>query len=210
MAIRFSWIAGLAVLAGCAGDGGPDRSPDYNWDSAGDADSAGAAIKISYLRFDMAPDAPGQKGGRWIHTYKYTLSRGWMIKRGDSPREPFERIWKRSAYIGENIHEARMMEVVRKLDDVGIRELKETPLTAINLESLRRIEQANDAEAAKKTRIITVETDNYRRTVTSYDNGDPGSFKRFTAVEREVIKWLYANTVMVSKESQSTMPKGKN
>jgi len=209
MGTRFRIVVLLAAaaLSGCGGGGGTATAPDYNWDSTPDADSAGPAIKVSYFRFEPSAEVGGQKTGRWVHSYKYTLSRGWMIKRGESPREPFERYWGRAAYMGHNIHDARMLEVVKTLEAAGLRELRETPLGSINMEALRRIEQVNDAEAAQKTRIITVETETYKCTVAAFDNSDPASLKKFRDVERQVIIWVFANTVLVSKESQSTMPR---
>jgi hypothetical protein len=205
---RLSWVLVLAAAAGCSGDGGSNRSPDYNWDSS-DPGSTGVAIKLSYVRFDPDTDAKGRQG-KWVHQYKYMLSEGWMVKRGPSPREPFERHWRRGAYVGENIHDQRMIEMVQKMDAAGFRQLRETPLNQIDIEKLKRIEQTGDRDAAQKTRIITVETENSRRTVTSYDNADPASAKIFHDVERLVVIFVFGNTIQVTKDTQSTMPRSKN
>ena len=210
MAIKSSVILAAALMfAGCAGDGGSNRSPDYNWDSAGDPGSSGAAIKISYFRFDPEQDPKGQSG-RLKPTYKYMLSEGWMVKRGPSPREPFERFWRRGAYVGENIHDARMKEMVAKLDAAGFGQLRETSLNKIDLEKIKRIDQTGDKEAAIRTRVITVETEGSRRTIDFRDNMDEGSAKVFREVERLVVIFVAGNTIQVTKETQSTMPKGRN
>jgi hypothetical protein len=202
---RSGLILAAALLAGCGGGTGTSNSPEPSFR---DVDpSGGTPIKLSYVAFQPKTDAKGTPTG-WQHAYKYTLSTGWMNKRGPSPREPFERIW-RDAYVGQNIHDARMAEVLQVLDAAGFRELRETPIAKIDLDRLRRIEQTGDKEAAARTRIITVETEEFRRTVTSYDNHDPGFAQKFIAVEREVIKFIFSNTIQVTKESQSTMPRGK-
>lgn len=207
MFIKRSLILAASLLAGCGGGG--TGTSDFSEPSFRDVDpSGGTPIKLSYVAFQPKTDAKGTPTG-WKHTYKYVLSTGWMNKRGPSPREPFERLW-RDAYVGQNIHDARMVELLKILDAAGFRELQETPLARIDLERLRRIEQTGDKEAATKTRIITVETEEFRRTVTSYDNHDPGIVEKFIKVEREVIKFVFANSIQVTKEGTSTMPRGKN
>lgn len=210
MAIKSSLaLVAAALFAGCAGEGGSNPHPDYNWDSSGDPGSAGAAIKISYFRFDPEQDPKGQSG-RLKPTYKYMLSEGWMVKRGPSPREPFERNWRRGAYVGENLHDMRMKEMVAKLDSAGFGQLRETSLAKIDIEKIKRIDQTGDKEAAIRCRIITVETETSRRTIDFRDNMDEGSAKVFREVERLVVIFVAGNTIQVTKETQSTMPKGRN
>jgi hypothetical protein len=206
--MRCSLVLAAALLAGCSGGGGGSSTVDEP--SFRDSDSSGGIpIKLSYVAFQPQTDAKGTPTG-WKHTYKYMLSTGWMNKRGPSPREPFERIWARDAYVGQNIHDARMIEMLKVIDAAGFRDLRETPLARIDLDRLKRIEQTGDKDAAAKTRIITIETEEFRRTVASYDNSAPGLVEKFRAVEREVIKCVFANTIQVTKDSQSTMPRGKN
>ena len=208
MATRFSLLLAVAILAGCSGGGSQGSSATSgDWDSA--SDSPGVAMKISYLSFQPQTDAKGATTG-WKHAWKYMLSQGWMNKRGPSPREPFEKTpWRRDAFVGENIHDIRMSEMIDRLKAAGLEELKDTPLNQLDFEKLKRIELTGDKDAASRTRIITVETENFRRTVASYDNHTPGLVERFRAVEREVIKCVFANTIQVTKDSHSTMPRGK-
>src|SRR5688572_10274245 len=138
------------------------------------------------------------------------LSQGWMVKKGQSPHEPFERHWGRVAYAGHNIHDRTMESIVQELENAGLKELRETSLGQINLEQIRRIEQTGDAEAARRTRIFTVEVEGVRRSYAFADNSAAGQAEKFSKVERVVIARIYSNTVGVSKETQSTMPRGKN
>ena len=210
MAIKSSVIvAAVVALAGCSGDGGRSGSSKYDWDSTSDVGAGDVAIKLSYFRFDPNPDAKNNLT-RWKPAYKYMLSQGWMVKKGPSPHEPFERNWGRIAFAGFNIHDRRMAAIVEELDNAGMKELVETSLAQVNLEQIKRIEQTGDGEAAKRTRIFTVEVEGVRRSYAYADNSAPGQAEKFSKVERIVVIHVYGNTVGVSKETQSTMPRGKN
>src|SRR5262245_33309526 len=146
--MRRSLILAAALAAGCGGGGGGGGSSTREEPSFRESDtSGGTPIKLSYVTFQPQTDARGTPTGL-KHAYKYALSTGWMNKRGPSPREPFERVWGRDAYVGQNIQDAIMMDMVKVLDAAGFRELRETPLARIDIDRLRRIEQTGDKDAA--------------------------------------------------------------
>jgi len=154
-----TWPSGLlalacALLAGCAGGGESSDEASYL-----DPDTPGKAIKVSVVWFPPPDKDPRTKVANWRHQYRYMLSQGWVNKRGKSTKEPFEKIYRDPWMADEGVQDSLMEALVRRLEEVGLGRLKETPLEMINIEALRRIERTNDGATAQRTLIITVETE---------------------------------------------------
>ncbi|HEY3226022.1 MAG TPA: hypothetical protein VGK61_03380 [Planctomycetota bacterium] len=213
--MRHSAVLGLAgvLLAGCAGDpassdaGSPFTESDR---TATDPATAGKAIKVSYVWFFEEQDIRTRQT-RVMHNYRYMLSEGWTNRKGPTPQEPFERLW-RDPYMA-TVKDQVMEDLVRAMMASGFGELKESPIGLVNLESLKRIEKMNDRQAARKARIITIETESFKKTATLADNDDSKGglagplMQKYRAVEKTVLQVMSGYTIQVTVEKSATMPR---
>ena len=212
MRTRFSGLVAAVLAAGCAGGDGGGTAAEP-WSSTGDSDPDGKIIKVSYVRFIAEQDAKTHQT-RFVHNYRFMLSQGWTNRRGPRAKEPFEKLW-RDSFRAESVPDRVMEELVRRMNAAGLNELKDTSLDRIDLETLRRLDRSDDLKTATRMRIITVETDRGRKTVTYYDNDDSRAgtmgplTKRFLAVEQEMLKVMAQYTIQVSVETDSTMPRDR-
>lgn len=222
MRTSYSLVLAAAMLAGCAGGGGGggSASPGSNELTFRDSDtSGGKPIKISYVRFVELTD-PQTGKSKFVHQYRYMLSQGWMNLKGPKAHEPFERIW-RDAFVAHSVADPTMEEIVRNMMSKGFGELRETQVDQRKIDEIRRIEKTLDKVAGQRTRYITVETDNYKRTVCYLDNDDskpptqgrPGTIgpltQKFCDVESVINPVLGSYTILVGVQNDSTMPRGK-
>ncbi|MBI4564958.1 MAG: hypothetical protein HY716_09735 [Planctomycetes bacterium] len=192
----FSAISSL--LAGCGGS----HAQLSDAELFGPDEGRGLAIKVSYLRYDYRPD-PKTRTNRLGHSYFLMMSEGWKNKRGSDANEPFQKIF-RDPFYSDSIQDEILIALVRRMEAAGFHELRETPLESIDLDLLRRVEQTQDARTAGRIRVITVETDKFRKTVTYNDNDDargtePGPLNTiFWHVQREILLLAPQYTVQVS------------
>lgn len=200
------------VAAGCGGTGSSNSGT-----TGGDPFETGAsrAIKVTYIRYNLEPRAK-----RWEPEYRIMLSDGWRQKNGQSPREPqFTKIF-RHPFLAESIPDEVLVVLAREMVRAGLNDLRDTTIDRINTEELKKIERLstqdpNVIERVKVLRIINIETEDFKKTVTFYDNDDrlmgpPSrdslSFK-FSLVEREVIKVAVQYTVQIRIEANPAIPK---
>jgi len=212
--LRPKAVLGLAavVLAGCSGGPSSDGVSPFNDPAPNTTDpaSTGKAIKVSYVWFFEEQDVKTRQT-RVVHNYRYMLSEGWTNRKGPTPQEPFERLW-RDPYMA-TVQDSVMEELVRKMMASGFGELRESDLGKVDLKALQRIEKTNDRQAAKMARVITIETDNFRKTATLRDNDDSKGnlagplMQKYRAVEKTVLQQMSSFTIQVTVEKSATMPR---
>lgn len=214
MGLRHRAVLGLAgiFLAGCAGGASPDAGSPFNEPapSTTNPGTAGKAIKVSYVWFFEEQDVRTRQT-RVVHNYRYMLSEGWTNRKGPTPQEPFERLW-RDPYMA-TVQDSVMEELVGRMMAAGFGELKESDLGRVDLEALRRIEKTNDRQAAKMARVITIETENFKKSATLRDNDDSKGnlagplMQKYRAVEKTVLAQMSGFTIQVTVEKSATMPR---
>ncbi|HTF56870.1 MAG TPA: hypothetical protein VK661_06525 [Planctomycetota bacterium] len=214
MRLRHSAVLALAgvFLAGCAGEASPDAGSPFNdpGPSTTNPATAGKAIKVSYVWFFEEQDVRTRQT-RVVHNYRYMLSEGWTNRKGPTPQEPFERLW-RDPYMA-TVQDSVMEELVRKMMASGFGELRESEMGKIDLQALQRIEKTNDRQAARMARVITIETENFKKTATLRDNDDSKGnlagplMQKYRAVEKTVLAQMSSFTIQVTVEKSATMPR---
>jgi hypothetical protein len=198
--MRCSLVLLGLIAAGCAGGGGAS-------DTSGDPYTAGEtvrAIKVTYLKFSF-----DKRLRKWTPEYRIMLSDGWRQKMGQSPREPFTRMYK-SPFLADSIPDEILAQLVREMTRAGLNDLHDTSLDRINLEAYKRAERLPESaqEEIAKLRLINIETESMKKSITYGDNiGSLEEAQRFVKVEREVIKIAYAYTVQITIESAPAVPK---
>lgn len=213
MRIKFSLVFAAVLLAGCSGNL-KGNDPTISGPSFRDADmSGGKPIKISYVRFVELVD-PQTGKTKFVHQYRYMLSRGWMNRKGPKAHEPFEKIW-RDVFIAHSVADSTMEEIVQSMMAAGFGDLRETQIDQAKVEECKRIGKTGDKVAGQRTRYITIETDDYRRTVCYADNDDSKPkvigplTQKFCDVESVINPVLGSFTILVGIQSDSTMPRGR-
>ncbi len=194
----------MALAPGCRGGGGSNPM---------DGDPFAApqvkAIKVTYIRFNWDP-----KNKRFVHEYRIMLSDGWRQKNGQNPREPFTKLW-RDPFKAESIPDTVLDNLVKEMEKFGLNDLNSRAADSINLEELKKVEKLPYERSAEvlRWRIINLETDAGKKTVTFIDNDDravvnngPQALK-FSKVEMQVIKVAAQYTVQVTYDTPPMIPK---
>ncbi len=201
--MRCSFVLFGLIAAGCAGGGGGGGATDTSGDPYTSSETV-RPIKVTYLRFNF-----DKRLRKWTPEYRIMLSDGWRQKMGQSPREPFTRMYK-SPFLADSIPDEILAQLVREMVRAGLNDLQDTSLDRINLQAYKRAEGL--PETAQKEiaslRLINVETESMKKSVAFGDNIDSvEQAQRFTKVEREVIKIANAYTVQITIESSPAVPK---
>ena len=193
------------IAAGCSGGGGGGGATDTSGDPYASSETV-RPIKVTYVRFNW-----DKRLRKWTPEYRIMLSDGWRQKMGQSPREPFTRMYK-SPFLADSIPDELLARLVREMVRAGLNDLHDTSLDRINLEAYKRAERFGEDqrshEEIAKLRLINVETESMKKSVAFGDNLDSREqADRFVKVEREVIKIANAYTVQITIEASPAVPK---
>ena len=184
------------MLAGCSSPGSSD--------SQDPVPGAGDILKVTYVRFNLDP-----KTRKYVPEYRVMISASWRARFGDTPNEPFSKIFRmrgpRAPFFGE-VPDDRLRNLLAELHEKGIKRLASVAPEEIDLVGLSQVERSQTD--APYTRIITIGDEKSHKSYTfRANNSNEEAIKSFVACEKEVIKMGVQYTAQVSTGAEPFIPK---
>lgn len=192
-----SIVLSVLTLAACESTGSNSS------DTEGPDPAQGKVLKVTYIRFHI-----DERTRKPVPEYRVMLSAAWKARYGESPNEPFAKLYRRgsrSPFLGE-VPDDKLVNLLRELDRKGIETLVSKDPEDVDLVMLQNAER--NPQKAELTRVITVGDEQGSRSYIYSDNQlSTEHIKAFVTCEREVIKLAVQYTAQVSVGTNPVVPK---